>query len=128
MKRRIFRNRKAVELSINMLVIVALAVFALFLIIGFVLGGFDFFRKIFFGLSSQPEQVAQTKCQTDWQSYQNIYGDKAVDASSQWADKLCKDRFDVDFNGDGKVGEDNGEQSFNCKSYIPSGDVCGSIS
>ena len=101
MKKYTFRNKKGVELSINMLVIVALAVFALFLIIGFVVGGFSFFSDIFRGFTERsPTEVAQLKCQTAHTNWKNA-GSPEIVNDDRWDIQLCNDRMDIDFNNDG---------------------------
>jgi len=135
MKKYAFRNKKGVELSINMLVIVALAVFALFLIMGFVIGGFDFFKKLFWGISTQPEDIAKLNCQKDLNSYRNVYEDRQVDSTSDWNALLCGNRYDVDFNGNGKRGQtiEGGvaestdpelERAYSCVNYVDVSDIC----
>ncbi len=117
MKNLAFRNKKGVELSINMLVIVALAVFALFLIIGFVLGGFGFFRSLFGEVTKQkPEELAQINCERSLTGWKNT-GSPDI-AGSRWEDELCKQRYDIDFNNDGIKGLDaNGDPKDAADSY-----------
>ncbi|HIJ98335.1 TPA: hypothetical protein H1005_00115 [archaeon] len=121
------RNKKGVELSINMLVIVALAVFALFLIIGFVIGGFSFFRDIFGGFTERsPEEVAQIKCQTAHTNWKNLGSPEIRNVpGDRWYKDLCADRYDIDFNKDGVKGvnadgtpKDSTEVSYQCTQYV----------
>ena len=129
MKRSI-RNKKGMELSINMLVIVALAIFSLFLLVGFVLGGFSYFKGIFGSVSTQPSEVAKVKCQSDLLSARNIYRGNPVPATSKAFEQLCDERFDVDFNNNGLTGvnpdgtaKDPGE-SYECSSYVDTTGLC----
>ena len=114
------------ELSINMLVIVAMAIFTLFLIVGFVLGGFSYFKGLFGGVSSQPTEVAKINCQRDLLSAQNIYGDNPAPADSRADKNLCQPRDDVDFDGDGKKGDnDPDERTYECGEYVDTNTICG---
>lgn len=122
-------NKKGMELSINLLVIVALAVFALFLIIGFVLGGFSYFKNIFGGLSATPGQVAQTKCEIALNGYLNKFQRGAPGAPSDVIASLCDDRYDIDLNGNGVSGLDNGvpkdpNDRYSCKQYVDTSGIC----
>lgn len=124
------RNKKGMELSINMLVIVALAIFSLFLIIGFVLGGFSYFKGIFGGISATPEQVAQTKCEISLNSYLNRYERGAANAPEKLVADLCDERVDVDFDGDGISGgtaddpKDPDDRRYTCSSYVDTTGIC----
>lgn len=64
------RNKKAQGLSIRMIVIIALAVFVLFLIIGFVTGGWAYFAKIL-GLQTEisGEAIVANKCSISCSTY-----------------------------------------------------------
>ncbi|HIK02225.1 TPA: hypothetical protein H1012_00065 [archaeon] len=125
-----FRNKKGMELSINMLVIVAMAIFTLFLIVGFVLGGFSYFKGIFGGVSSTPDQVAQTKCEISLNSYLNRYERGATNVPQNIRDQLCADRVDVDFDGDGISGgtvddpKDLDDRTYDCQNYVDTQGIC----
>ena len=124
------RNKRGIELSINMLVIISLAVFSLFLIIGFVLGGFSFFRDIFGGFTQRsPDEVAQVKCQTAYTNWKNA-GSPDIVSGNRWGEQLCGDRWDVDFDNDGVSGtttdttgnivqKDPTDTSYVCSTYVP---------
>ncbi len=117
---RFARDRKGMELSINMLVIVAMAIFVLFLVVGFVLGGFSYFKGIFGKVATSPGQVAETKCSVDLQSYVNQYGRTGAGIGTRLGDKICEQRTDAgDLDGNGAEGD-----SYSCGEYINVDDIC----
>ena len=101
------KNKKGQGLSINTLVIIALAVFVIFLVIGFVTSGWSFFTSKFQVAKVTGEDVAKSKCDTWCASWQSA-GRPDVGTSGYWYDRLCAERFDVDINGDGVYGTTSG--------------------
>ncbi len=94
------RNNKAQGLSINMLVIIALAVFVIFLIVGFVTSGWGYFSKSFSSVKVEGQSVARQKC-LNWCSQWQAQGSSQVNTSTYWNSTLCGTHNDTDLNGDG---------------------------
>lgn len=115
MKLRIIKNAKGMELSINMLVIVALAIFALFLIIGFVIGGFGFFTGIFKEISGKdPVEVIKIKCDTSFTNWGSA-GRPEIKVDDAWYKRLCAEKTDVDQNNDRQYTD---ADIYKCSDYV----------
>ncbi|MFH1424456.1 MAG: hypothetical protein ABIG20_02110 [archaeon] len=112
-------GNKGQGLSINMLVVIALAVFVIFLVFGFLTGGWSYFAGAFGGLTQQGEMdIARSKCQTDCTLY-ITQGRPLIDendADDYWNKKLLQTRNDVDTNGDGIV--DQSDKSYSCRTGL----------
>ncbi len=103
-------NNKGQGLPIGTLVLIALAVFVLFLIIGFVTSGWSFFSGKF-GLikeGTSAEDVAINKCQTWCASWESA----GQPTSGTYYDRLCNIHNDLDLNGDGTI--DNADE-YSCR-------------
>ncbi len=123
------KNNKGQGLPIGTLVLIALAVFVLFLIIGFVTSGWSFFSGKFGlikeGTSGYDE--AANKCQT-WCSQWVSTGKPGTDengyliSGSTWYARLCSSHSDIDLDGDGT------EDTYSCRRgtdpILPLSDSC----
>ena|GEM_PF-3269161 len=105
------QNEKGQGISINMLIIIALAVFAIFLVLGFVSGGWSYFAGAFGGVTKGTGGYDQAKINCDsWcVSYKNV--NCPTDTSHYLYKKLHDDHFfTTDVNGDGDPSND----CYNC--------------
>ena len=95
--------RKAQGLSINMLVIIALAVFVVFIVLGFTTGGWTKFAGLFSasttGTGSGEEGVRIT-CETHCTQYANALRPK-IQQNDVWYNKLVGDTMNIDLDGNG---------------------------
>ena len=98
-------NRKGQGLSINMLVIIALAVFVVFIVLGFTTGGWTKFAGLFgaatTGAGSGIDAAAIT-CDNYCSLYVNA-GSPTVVGGDTWDKRLISVRTDIDIDGDGKA-------------------------
>jgi len=94
------RNNKAQGLSISTLVIIALAVFVIFLVIGFVTSGWSFFTSKFGAVKGEELDAARIKCNTICASY-TAQGSPEIGPEDTWDVALCQARTDFDLNNDG---------------------------
>ena len=95
------RNNKAQGLSINMLVIIALAVFVIFLIVGFVTSGWGYFSKSFSSVKVEGGTLARQEC-LNWCTHWKAQGSPTIGSTGEyWHDTLCGPHNDVDFENDG---------------------------
>jgi len=96
-------NRKGQGLSINMLVIIALAVFVVFIVLGFTTGGWTRFAGLFgaatTGAGSGIDAAAIT-CDNYCSLYVNA-GSPTVAGGDTWDKRLISVRTDIDIDGDG---------------------------
>jgi len=94
------KNQKAQGISIRMLIVIALAVFVIFLVLTFVTGGWKYFSTTFKSVTEHPpEEVAAVKCQEACARYVNA----GCPASGAFYDLVYVARRDVDFDGDGEL-------------------------
>lgn len=103
------RNKKSQGMSIRMIVIIAIAVFVLFLVIGFVTGGWAYFANLLKGGTTSGSEAASLNCErwcTGWINKgcpsDDAYYDKQVNV-------IC--HTDVDFDNDGT------NDPYYCKDY-----------
>jgi len=123
-------NKKGQGISINVLVILALAVFSVFLVIGFITGGFSFFAGAFGEVTkaTSGDESARLNCEQSCTSYLTSGSPSPV--SDFWKEKLCEDRFEIDLNGDGlrgrtlPDGSPNDADAYKCSRYLTLG-KCG---
>ena len=99
-------NRKGQGLSINMLVIIALAVFVVFIVLGFTTGGWTKFAGLFGAATTgagSGDEAARITCDSFCTQYANA-GRPGIDTGDVWETKLISDRNDIDLDGDGTIG------------------------
>jgi hypothetical protein len=109
-------NRKGQGLSINMLVIIALAVFVVFIVLGFTTGGWTKFAGLF-GAATQGAgsglEAARITCDSFCAQYTNA-GRPDISSGDVWSDKLYAERDDIDLDSDGKIDTD---EKYYCVSH-----------
>lgn len=102
-------NEKGQGISINMLIIIALAVFAVFLILGFVSGGWSYFAGAF-GQATKGTggaESAEIRCKTSCATWITAgCPGSATDPTYSWK-KVHNAQEGLDFNGDGIIGDDD---------------------
>ncbi|MDP7260821.1 MAG: hypothetical protein QGI80_02545 [archaeon] len=99
-------NKKGQGLSINMLVIIALAVFVVFIVLGFTTGGWTKFAGLFGAATTgagSGDEAARITCDSFCTQYANA-GRPGIDTGDVWETKLISDRNDIDLDGDGTIG------------------------
>ena len=102
-------NRKGQGLSINMLVIIALAVFVVFIVLGFTTGGWTKFAGLFGAATTgagSGDEAARITCDSFCTQYANA-GRPTIDSTGSgdvWHKKLYAERDDIDLDGDGTIG------------------------
>ena len=111
------KSKKGQGLSINTLVIIALAVFVIFLVIGFVTSGWGYFTNLFGGtLKHDPVETARTKC-NQWCATWQATGTPEVTDNDYWDKRLCDERRDrgIDFDNDGVIDSADG---YSCRGGV----------
>ena len=120
------KGPKGQGISINMLVVIALAVFAVFLVIGFMTGGFSYFAGAFGEITkgTAGEESARIKCQQFCASYISAGSPEfTAGDSSYWDERLCAPRYDIDLNNNGIVdpsGDKDPDDEYSCRAGIGS--------
>jgi hypothetical protein len=98
-------NKKGQGLSINMLVIIALAVFVVFIVLGFTTGGWTKFAGLFGAATTgagSGDEAARITCETFCTQYANS-GRPDIGPGDVWETKLISDRNDIDLDGSGAI-------------------------
>ncbi len=98
-------NKKGQGLSINMLVIIALAVFVVFIVLGFTTGGWTKFAGLFGAATTGAGsglEAARITCDSFCTQYANA-GRPDIAPGDVWDDKLKATRADIDLDGDGRI-------------------------
>ena len=100
------KTKKAQGISINMIVVIAIAVFVVFLVLGFATGGWRYFAEAFGGASKSASgyDAAKIKCETWCTSYQN---DRCPTDTTKAIYKRLYDSHDQtsDTNSDGELND-----------------------
>jgi len=98
------RNRKAQGISINIIVMIAIAVFVVFLILGFVTGGWSYFGGAFGGVtkSAGGYDTAKIKCEQWCMSFQN---DDCPTSGTTYEMMYGTHLQNSDTNGDGEMND-----------------------
>ena len=90
-----------------MLVVIALAVFVIFLVLGFMTGGWSYFAGLFGGAvkgGSSGQDAARIKCQTVCASYASSGSPQiSLTSTDYWGDRILGTKHDVDLDGDGQT-------------------------
>lgn len=98
-------NKKGQGLSINMLVIIALAVFVVFIVLGFTTGGWTKFAGLFGAATTgagSGDEAARITCDSFCTQYANA-GRPPIGTGDVWDAKLTTERNDIDLDGDGRI-------------------------
>jgi len=93
-----FKDKKGVELSMNVIVIVIILVIVLVVLVAFFLGGFSQLTERIQSIGPDNKDAAIQDCQSKCLVAQNLQGDNAISRSS-----YCRKTVNVDSDGDGKV-------------------------
>jgi len=108
-------NKKGQGISINMLIIIALAVFTVFLVLGFMSGGWSYFAGAFKGVaggSGSGMETAKVKCDRWCVTYKN---DDCRSGTTIHTKLTTMQLFGYDTNGDGNSTND----CFQCTGGTP---------
>ena len=88
-----------------MLVIIALAVFVVFIVLGFTTGGWTKFAGLFGAATTgagSGDEAARITCETFCTQYANA-GRPPISPGDVWDGKLTTERNDIDLDGDGGI-------------------------
>jgi hypothetical protein len=104
-------DKKAQGISINFIVIAAIAALVLVIVIAFTTGGLGTSLKQIFRSGQSDTQAIITTCDTHCNQA------KLISSPNQWTNTdYCKKTFDVDFDGDGDINveADSNEKALHC--------------
>lgn len=121
--KRTIKNKKGLELPLNVLVVITIALLVLVLVITLVLGGFSGLTKFLGVTTPAGEETLRTRCNIDLTSYIGQYG-RTTAGPLTMKNKLCDDRTEtgLDVNGDGAY--DPNTDTFNCRDYVETSGIC----
>ena len=96
-------TKKGQGLSINMLVIIALAIFVIFLVLGFLTGGWKYFAGMFGAATKGGGGYDAAKIKCD--QWCNSYRDAGCPGGYMWTRLTSQQDFGSDTNNDGQMND-----------------------